>query len=47
MPLSSASLGGGYFKYAVGSHVIFYTRTDSGIDIVRVLHKRMDMGRHL
>lgn len=37
----------GYFKYAVGSHVVFFRKTDTGIDIVRVLHQRMDAERHL
>ena len=37
----------GYMKYAVGSHLIFYRVTDLGIDVVRVLHRRMDVDRHL
>jgi toxin ParE1/3/4 len=37
----------GYFKFAVGSHVIFYRRVGADIDVVRVLHGRMDFGRHL
>jgi toxin ParE1/3/4 len=37
----------GYRKYAVGSHVIFYRRSADGIDVVRVLHQRMDFERHL
>jgi toxin ParE1/3/4 len=37
----------GYFKYAVGAHVIFYRPSDSGIDIIRVLHQRMEVSRHL
>ncbi len=30
-----------------GSHVIVYVRKKDGIDIVRVLHERMDLFRHL
>ena len=36
-----------YRKYAVGSHVVFYRTGDGGVDIVRILHRRMDFGRHL
>jgi toxin ParE1/3/4 len=37
----------GYRKYAAGSHVVFYRTSDAGIDIVRILHQRMDYGQHL
>jgi len=37
----------GYYRYAVGSHVLFYRLVPGGIDIVRVLHQRMDFQRHL
>lgn len=38
----------GYFRLATGSHVLFYRVTAEGlIDIVRVLHQRMDVDRHL
>jgi toxin ParE1/3/4 len=37
----------GYFKYRVGAHVVFYRFTPSGLVVVRVLHQRMDVGRHL
>jgi toxin ParE1/3/4 len=37
----------GYFKYAVGAHLIFYRPSDSGIEIIRILHQRMDVSRHL
>jgi toxin ParE1/3/4 len=37
----------GYRKYPVGSHVAFYRVTPDGIDIVRILHGRMDFERHL
>lgn len=32
----------GYLKYACGSHIIYY-RLDNGLEIVRVLHQRMDV----
>lgn len=37
----------GYRKFAVGAHMIFYRRADGVTDIVRILHQRMDFGRHL
>ncbi|MDA0655183.1 MAG: type II toxin-antitoxin system RelE/ParE family toxin [Proteobacteria bacterium] len=40
----------GYRKYAVGSHFIFYRATDvgeAGIEIIRVLHQRMNVEIHL
>jgi toxin ParE1/3/4 len=38
---------GGYYKYPAGSHVLFYRLIDGGVDVVRILHERMDFGRHL
>ncbi len=36
----------GYRKYPNGSHVVFYRElSDSEIEIVRILHKRMDLAR--
>ena len=37
----------GYWRIAVGSHFDFYRRTSSEIEIVRVLHQRMDFDVHL
>ena len=37
----------GYFKYTIGSHLIFYVKTEVGVEVVRVLHERMDVMRHL
>lgn len=38
----------GYRKLAAGSHVLFYrATTEDVIDVVRVLHQRMDVDRHL
>jgi toxin ParE1/3/4 len=36
-----------YLKLAVASHVIFYREEDSRLLIIRVLHGRMDIDRHL
>lgn len=38
----------GYRKYSAGSHVIFYRQIAAGsIEVVRVLHARMDLEHHL
>lgn len=37
----------GYSRYSVGSHVIFYRTRPDGIEVVRVLHQRMDFHRHV
>jgi toxin ParE1/3/4 len=37
----------GYRRYPVGSHVLFYRVTAEAIVVVRILHRRMDVERHL
>jgi len=37
----------GYYKYPSGSHVLFYRLISGGIDVVRILHGRMDYERHI
>ncbi|MCP1535986.1 type II toxin-antitoxin system RelE/ParE family toxin [Methylorubrum extorquens] len=38
----------GYFRLSVGSHVLFYRLgADGGIEVIRILHGRMDFKRHL
>jgi toxin ParE1/3/4 len=37
----------GYRVYPSGKHLIFYIPRDSGVDIIRILHQRMDPSRHL
>ena len=44
---SCADIRPGYWKYPAGSHVLFFRITDQGINVVRVLHSRMDFERHL
>ena len=36
-----------YRKYQVASHVIFYRSTEVAVEIVRILHMRMDFMHHL
>ena len=37
----------GYFKFSVGRHLIFFTRSDDRMNVIRVLHQSMDVERHL
>lgn len=37
----------GYRKTRSGSHVIFFKLIREGIDVVRILHQKMDFERHL
>lgn len=37
----------GYFKFAAASHFLVYRVASSHVEIVRVLHQRMDLARHL
>ena len=37
----------GYHKYLSGSHFLFYRLIDGGVDIIRILHERMDFVRHV
>jgi toxin ParE1/3/4 len=37
----------GYRMYPSGSHVLFYRETIDGVDLVRILHERMDYDRHI
>lgn len=38
---------GGYRRYAIGSHLIFYVERGGGVDVIRILHQRMDPTLHL
>jgi toxin ParE1/3/4 len=37
----------GYRKYPIGRHLVFYRAISDGIEIVRVLHERMDIESRL
>lgn len=37
----------GYRRYSIGSHLIFYVKRPDGVDVIRILHQRMDPTRHL
>ncbi|UJP08908.1 type II toxin-antitoxin system RelE/ParE family toxin [Microbacterium sp. KUDC0406] len=39
---------GGYWRYSIGSHLIFFVeRPGGGVDVIRILHQRMDPTRHV
>lgn len=37
----------GYRRYGVGSHLLCFVERPDGVDVVRILHQRMDPTRHL
>ena len=37
----------GYRKATVGSHVIFYRMQGNTVEVIRILHQRMDIERHM
>ena len=37
----------GYRRYAVGSHLLFYVEMADGIDVVRIVHQRVDPTRYV
>jgi toxin ParE1/3/4 len=37
----------GYFRCTCQSHVIFYKLTAGSVDVIRILHQRMDFTRRL
>ena len=37
----------GYLKLTVNSHILFFRRAGIDIEIVRILHQRMDFNSHL
>ena len=44
---SAEHIRAGYFNYPAGSHLVFFKDADYGIDVVRILHQRMDVEQHL
>ncbi len=36
----------GYLKYRVASHILFFTISDDFLDVIRILHMRMDVPHH-
>jgi toxin ParE1/3/4 len=40
-------LRAGYFKCPAGSHLLFYRLAGNDVEIVRILHQRMDFEQHI
>ena len=40
---SASDIRAGYWKYGEGRHFIFYAVTDDRLDVIRILHKQMDV----
>ncbi len=48
-PKMSVAIGDvrkGYRKVRLGSHIVFFKLLENEVDIVRILHQRMDFERH-
>jgi toxin ParE1/3/4 len=43
----ASDIRGGYMKYAVGRHFLFYRLTGDDVDVIRILHRQMDVSAHL
>lgn len=37
----------GYRQYSIGSHLLFYIERTQCVDVIRILHQRMDPTRHM
>ncbi|MBQ9106233.1 MAG: type II toxin-antitoxin system RelE/ParE family toxin [Mailhella sp.] len=37
----------GYWKFKVGKHIIYFKENDEYLDVIRILHARMDVENHL
>lgn len=37
----------GYRRYGIGSHLLFYIENSGNVDVIRILHQRMDPNRHV
>jgi toxin ParE1/3/4 len=44
---SAAGIRLGYLKYAVGRHFLFFKLTATHLDVIRILHQRMDIEAHI
>ena len=42
-----ADIRDGYRRYVVGSHLVFFVEYEDAIDVIRILHQRMDPTRHM
>ena len=45
--IQRSEIGHGYYSFPVGKHIIFYLQSGSHIDIIGILHGRMDINKNL
>jgi toxin ParE1/3/4 len=45
--MSCEAIRKGYRRSSIGRHMIYFRITDYGIAVIRVLHARMDVLRHV
>ena len=36
----------GYWKYNIGLHIVYFRCSDDYLDVIRILHERMDVDAH-
>ena len=44
---SAEDIRAGYRKIVVGSHVVYFHERGGTLQIIRILHQRMDVARHI
>ena len=44
---SAEDIRAGYRKIVVGSHVAYFRERSGTLEIIRILHRRMDVARHI
>ncbi|WP_233810333.1 type II toxin-antitoxin system RelE/ParE family toxin [Paraburkholderia sp. HP33-1] len=44
---SASHVRAGYRSVLVGAHVVFFREHDELVDVIRILHQRMDPSQHL
>ena len=37
----------GYWKYKVGMHIVYFRCSDNYLDVIRILHGRIDVDMHM
>lgn len=37
----------GYRRYSIGSYLVLYVESAEGVDVVRILHQRLEPTRHI
>lgn len=43
----ASDIRAGYLRYAIGRHILFYRCTAKQLDVIRILHQRMDVEEQL